>query len=177
MILTSIVTIREAADLDTPCWSVLGSLAAAHARYEHSATIIPADWAGRVEELLHTGQIALFAALVAGKPIGYASLTWGVSTWTASPYGHLDCLYVDDAHRNEGIGRRLLDAVIAHTQDLGLGDLQWQTPPWNVAAIRFYRRLGADQQTKERFTLTLDDVFRKKLRAISPGTRQVAKKP
>lgn len=67
----------------------------------------------------------------------------------------MDCLFVRDTHRGGGVGRILMKAALEHTRLHGTTELQWQTPTWNSGAIRFYDRLGAAQQTKRRFTLTV----------------------
>lgn len=130
-----------------------------HARYERSSTVVPADWARRASALITDGRLELFAAVVDDLPVGYATLTVDIGTWSAAAFAHLDCLYVDEAHRGGGLGRQLVDAVIAHAHahahESGAGELRWQTPAWNSDAIRFYERLGAHRQTKERFTLPL----------------------
>ena len=58
-----------------------------------------------------------------------------------------------EGHRDGGVGKLLAHAVIELARERGSGELQWQTPAWNSGAIRFYSRLGARQQSKERFTL------------------------
>jgi len=136
------------------CASVRG-LVEAHARFELSATVLPADWAERMGELVASARLYLFVARIAGNPIGYATMTRDVSTWGAAEYAHLDCLFVTDGQRDAGIGLLLIDAVRGHARSLGIRELQWQTPPWNEGAIRFYTRLGARQETKERFALSL----------------------
>lgn len=130
-------------------------LAVQHARHEQSATVIPRDWADRIANLIHMERLNLFVAMVSGNPVGYAALTSDVETWEASPYGHLDCLYVVEKYRDAGVGRLLMDAVILYAQDQGFDELQWQTPAWNDKAIRFYDRLGGKRQTKQRFALAL----------------------
>ena len=117
--------------------------------------MLPPDWAERATGLVASARLDIFVASAAGDPIGYATMTRDVSTWGGAEYAHLDCLYVAAGHRDAGIGARLIEAVGAHAQSLGLRELQWQTPPWNEGAIRFYNRMGARQQSKERFTLQL----------------------
>ena len=129
------------------------ALAEAHARHERSDIVVPADWATRILDLITTKRLELFVAEVSGTPIGFATLTHDVGTWAAAPYAHLESLYVAEGHRDAGVGRLLADAVIERARERGSGELQWQTPAWNSGAIRFYSRLGARQQSKERFTL------------------------
>lgn len=88
--------------------------------------------------------------------IGYASATIDFSTWSARPYVHLDCLYVREQARARGIGRLLFEAVDRFARAREIRELQWQTPHWNVAAQRFYERLGARGAAKVRFSLVRD---------------------
>lgn len=87
--------------------------------------------------------------------VGYASWSLEASTWQAAEYAHLDCLYLREDERGRGTGRLLLRAVEAEARAAGAGELQWQTPAWNQDAIRFYRRHGAQEAAKARFTLPL----------------------
>jgi ribosomal protein S18 acetylase RimI-like enzyme len=63
---------------------------------------------------------------------------------------------VAEGSRGAGAGARLVAAVAERARARGLTKLQWQTPVWNDAAIRFYGRLGAGRLAKERFTLPLN---------------------
>jgi ribosomal protein S18 acetylase RimI-like enzyme len=130
-------------------------LAVAHARYERTDAVVPPDWAVRAAGLVAAGRLDLLVARTGGVPVGYASVTTDVETWTAAPYAHLNCLFVADGCRDLGVGRLLVSAVIALVRARGIGTLQWQTPAWNTGAVRFYRRLGAEPQAKQRFTLVL----------------------
>ena len=92
----------------------------------------------------------------AGRPIGYATATQDLATWTGLPFLHLDCLFVQDGERGTGVGARLLEAVRDHAIAIGITELQWQTPAWNEGAQRFYTRAGATALPKMRFTLPLN---------------------
>jgi Acetyltransferase (GNAT) family. len=66
----------------------------------------------------------------------------------------MDCLFLRDHARGQGLGALLMDAVVALARELGLSEVQWQTPSWNEGAIRFYgRRIGVRAVDKLRFTL------------------------
>lgn len=47
----------------------------------------------------------------------------------------------------------MISAVIERARQMGLAEMQWQTPAWNSRAIEFYRRLGAKALEKQRFYL------------------------
>ena len=84
---------------------------------------------------------------------GYLTATCEFSTWQARPFLHMDCLYLRATARNQGLGARLMEALCDHARKAGVGQLQWQTPEWNRAAARFYRRQGARELRKRRFLL------------------------
>lgn len=126
-----------------------------HIAYELSDAVIPDDWEQVAAHQVLAGNVVIFAARIDGLTVGYASMTSDVATWTGERFGHLDCLYVDEARRGAGFGRLLLHAVVSDARARGYRELQWQTPEWNSVAIRFYERSGAARRPKERFTLIL----------------------
>ena len=87
--------------------------------------------------------------------LGYATATIDFSTWRARAFMHLDCLYVRERARGRNVGSALLVAVCERARDVGIDELQWQTPDWNLDAQRFYRRHGAMPSDKVRFILSL----------------------
>lgn len=132
------------------------ALCRAHAAFEKSATQTPD--ADRLRVALFDSPARLHAWVAVderGELIGYASATVDFSTWSASEFMHLDCLFVMPEYRGQRIGQQLIADVKASARALGLGQLQWQTPDWNVDAQRFYERLGAQPIPKVRYVLTL----------------------
>ncbi|HQT54047.1 GNAT family N-acetyltransferase [Phenylobacterium sp.] len=85
--------------------------------------------------------------------LGYAAASHEYSAWRGREYLHMDCLFVSAAARNHGLGARLVDAVTGFATAQGLEEVQWQTPAWNLDAVRFYERLGAVGDQKVRFSL------------------------
>lgn len=149
------VTVSIAKALTIEECAAIRPLVQAHIEYEQSDVILPDDWAGRTAQLASAGKIIVLVARAEDQSVGYASFTSDVATWKGESFAYLDCLYVSDARRGAGIGRRLIDAAATEASTSGYRELQWQTPTWNIAAIRFYERLGATHQTKQRFTLPL----------------------
>jgi ribosomal protein S18 acetylase RimI-like enzyme len=143
--------LRPAEAADAP---VLAQLCIAHAAYEHIAHN-PEGHAQRLAEALETGGLLIWLGLLEGKAVGYASATHDFSTLAARPFLHLDCLYLEAHARGLGLGGMLVEAVWKHATGQGYDQMQWQTPNWNAAAIRFYDRLGATRLDKQRYTLNL----------------------
>jgi len=128
-----------------------------HARYER-ATLVAAGMAERLARALFAPSPRLHAwvAEAHGELLGYATATVEFSTWQAREFLHMDCLFVREGRRGDGVGVSLLAAVIAAARHTGCAEIQWQTPDWNADAARFYRRAGASEKPKRRFFLQLD---------------------
>jgi GNAT superfamily N-acetyltransferase len=91
-----------------------------------------------------------------GHLVGYATWSREFSTWHAAEYVHMDCLYVRSESRNGGVGALLLQFVGDAAAMMGCSFVEWQTPDWNLDAIRFYDRSGAvrSQKTRYRWNVT-----------------------
>ena len=61
------------------------------------------------------------------------------SSWARTSGIWLEDLFVAEAHRKSGVGRELMGYLRAQTS----GRIEWDVTPGNVAAERFYARLGA----------------------------------
>jgi GNAT superfamily N-acetyltransferase len=136
--------------------SVLLALGAEHAAFEHLPHWAPARAAALASALDgDPPQLHAWIANVGGQDVGYASATLDFSTLDAAVYLHMDCLYVRENWRGHGVGLALWSAVHSHAREHQCAAIQWQTPPWNEDAARFYRRLGATEATKQRYGLPL----------------------
>lgn len=149
----------------------LVELCAEHAAYEDSRY----DSRGKKERLssaLFSASPRLYAWVVEWdrKLVGFATATQEFSTWDAASFLHMDCLYLREEVRSLGIGRLLLREAAGLALKLGCLIMQWQTPAWNLRAINFYQRVGADTKQKIRFYLsgdTLETLAQSDLRSIS----------
>lgn len=81
-----------------------------------------------------------------GQPVAYAIYFKNYSTFRAKPGIYLEDLFVLEAFRNRGIGRRMLAYLASLARDGGYGRLQWQALRWNEGAKRLYERLGAVEE-------------------------------
>ncbi|MGW3950454.1 GNAT family N-acetyltransferase [Streptomyces sp. NPDC004752] len=99
-----------------------------------------------VRWLAEPGSFVLIAQTEAGEDIGYAlvAVTEGPDdTWvTDDRLAEVESLAVLPAHRGSGVGTRLLDAVDAELDRLGIGDLFIAALAQNTEAIRFYEKRG-----------------------------------
>ncbi len=88
-----------------------------------------------------------------GQLTGYTAFSKQYSMWEAMAYYYMDCLYLDASSRGKGIGAALILKIKAIADKDGCKLIQWQTPSFNVRAIRFYQRIGATSREKQRFYL------------------------
>jgi GNAT superfamily N-acetyltransferase len=148
------VTVRGATTSDIPD---LLELIREHAAYERATPPAP-DVADRLSALFFapTPRLHALIAEVDGAVVGYATAGLEIETWQAREFLHMDCLFLREGARGSGVGGLLLDAVRQLAIDLGVDDVQWQTPKWNEGAVRFYDRTGAVKRAKYRYSLALD---------------------
>jgi GNAT superfamily N-acetyltransferase len=135
------VSVRQALVSDLP---VIRRTLEMHAHSE--AAMRRADSA--VDELEDAvfGRHAFVHVTIAERPhasgVSFAGLAmWHrtFSSWARTSGIWLEDLFVVEAHRDLGVGRELMDYLRAQTN----GRIEWDVTPGNIAAERFYARLGA----------------------------------
>ena len=83
-----------------------------------------------------------------GRIIGFATTFIAWYSWIGKSL-YLDDLFVIEAYRGNGLGSRLMDAVIAMAKEKGCKKIKWQVSSWNEKAIDFYKRKGAEIDSTE----------------------------
>jgi GNAT superfamily N-acetyltransferase len=86
-------------------------------------------------------QFEAILAFVDGEPAGLALFHSRFSTWLGRPGMYLEDLYVTEAARGLGVGRRLMARLAAIAVERGWGRIDFQVLDWNPARD-FYHRLG-----------------------------------
>ena len=87
-----------------------------------------------------------FEALLAfldGEPAGFALFHPRFSTWLGRPGVYLEDIFVTEAARGRGVGRRLMARLAAIAVERGWERIDFQVLDWNPAR-EFYRRLGIE---------------------------------
>lgn len=81
-----------------------------------------------------------FVAEAAGKVFGMALYYLRYSTWKG-PMMYLEDLVVTNEWRKRGVGRKLIEKLIATAKEKNLAGVTWQVLDWNEDAIQFYKGL------------------------------------
>lgn len=135
-------TIRPAtaADVDT-----LFDLVRALADYEHLAHAVTGSARQLGEHLFGPRPLAeAILAEIDGRAVGFALYFTTYSTFLTRPGLYLEDIFVRPEHRRLGIGRALIERVMATAAERGCGRMEWSVLEWNTPAIEFYKSLGAD---------------------------------
>jgi GNAT superfamily N-acetyltransferase len=137
--MTPLIEIRNATEDDC---AVLLSLIRALAEFERAPDAVVATEADL--RRYGFGDERHFEAILAfldGEPAGFAAFHSRFSTWLGRPCLYLEDLYVIEAARRHGVGRRLLARLAAIAVERRWGRIDFQVLDWNPAR-RFYERLG-----------------------------------
>jgi GNAT superfamily N-acetyltransferase len=102
-----------------------------------------AEGAARYGRVVSDDAAACFLAVVADEPVGFVSgRLEPPDAFRRVPEAQLGSLFVQPAHRNRGVGERLVDAFLAWARDKGAGSVTVSAFASNDSALRFYQRLG-----------------------------------
>jgi GNAT superfamily N-acetyltransferase len=130
------VSIRRIESGDAPRWHAMWD---AYVRFNgHDPSEIPTryTWARILDPTSAIG--AIVAERDNGGVIAFANYTLHDNTWTSTPVCCLDDLFVDADSRAEGVGRMLIDWLIAEMQAKGWSRLYWITRETNYRARALY---------------------------------------
>lgn len=89
-----------------------------------------------------------------GAVCGFSISLLHEGTWSVAPYCYLEDLFVTESRRGQGIGRALIDDLIALGKRNGWQRLYWHTRGSNAVARKLYDRFTpADGDVRYRLEL------------------------
>jgi GNAT superfamily N-acetyltransferase len=144
-----VITVREAtiSDVDT-IYDLVIAIAKHHNQEEHVVT--------DKDELAKSGfgNNQSFGVLLAefnDEIAGYCSFTWNYSIWLGSSYMNIDDVFVWEKYRGQQAGEKLMLKAKEVCLAKGAARIKWEVERDKHAAIRFYKRLGANIDIKGLF--------------------------
>jgi GNAT superfamily N-acetyltransferase len=136
------LSLRQAELKDVP---TLFSLIQALAEYEKLAHAVTGNVAALQEHLFGSHPyVEAIIAEVEGETAGFALFFSNYSTFLTQPGIYLEDLFVLPEYRRQGIGQEILGYLARLAVERGYGRLEWSVLDWNVDAIAFYQRMGAE---------------------------------
>lgn len=129
------VTIRPLRPDDERAWRDLWQGYLAFYQTALPETVTQTTWDRLVGDTPH---YLGFIAELDGQVVGMATVVIHDYTWSASPAGLLHDLYVTPDVRGSGVGRALIDHVIALGRAEGWARVYWMTHTDNATARRLY---------------------------------------
>ena len=161
------VALREATADDAATIATLVRWLARATGEEHKVLSAPDDFARH-----GFGSAPAFRALLAerdGEAIGLALWFYNFSSWRGELGAYLQDIYVDEAARGTGLGRRLLAATAQRAQADGATHLRLSVAADNEGARAFYEHLGFTYRDDECIYQVADAGF-DALASLAPDT-------
>jgi len=83
-----------------------------------------------------------------GEAIGIAIYFYSYSTWLAKSGLYLEDLYISQAFRGQGAGKKLLKHIANIALDNDCARFEWRCLDWNQPSRDFYESVGAVAQSE-----------------------------
>ena len=129
------LTIRDALPGDEPAWRDLWGRYLAFYGVTLAPAITANTWANLMDPAAPLkGRIACLD----GQPVGFAMNLHHPSSWVLGEDCYLEDLFVADTARGRGIGRALIDDLVALARSKGWQRLYWHTKQDNARARALY---------------------------------------
>jgi GNAT superfamily N-acetyltransferase len=127
--------IRNVTAADEAAWRGLWGQYLTFYKVELAEDVTAHTWARILDP---SSRVSMRVAEVDGVLAGFAIHHFHDSTWVKTPDCYLEDLFLDASFRGRGIGRALIDDLIAITKANGWSRLYWHTDQGNATARKLY---------------------------------------
>lgn len=108
----------------------------------------------RITQTVRSSQSAIFVAKDKGKIVGTATILFCRSL-SGGLHGFIEDVVVDEAYRGKGIGKALMEKLIACAQKKGAHHINLTSRPERDVANRLYQTLGFKRRETNMYRLRL----------------------
>jgi len=127
--------IRDAQPQDQADWLKLWSDYLAFYNVDLAEEVTAHTWARVMDP---DSRLSMRLAVLDGQTVGFAIHHFHDSTWVKTPDCYLEDLFIDETIRGKGVGRALIDDLIAISKEKGWSRLYWHTDENNQLARKLY---------------------------------------
>jgi GNAT superfamily N-acetyltransferase len=85
----------------------------------------------------------IFIGYIGNSAVCFALIFTNFSTFLGKPGIYLEDLFVKEAYRGKGYGKKMLQYLARLAVERNCGRLEWAVLDWNKPAITFYKSIGA----------------------------------
>lgn len=146
----STVLIRDTSTRDEDDWRRLWNGYNAFYETQVPPEVTARTWQRIVD--LHSPILSRMAE-VEGRACGFSLSVLHEGTWVLTPVCYLEDLFVDPAHRGQGVGRALIQDLVDRGRQLGWSRLYWHTRQDNPARRLYDEFVAADDFVRYRLVL------------------------
>lgn len=129
------ILIRDAEPSDEAAWKKLWANYLAFYKVTLADDVTDHTWSRILDP---ASRVAMRVAQVDGQMAGFAIHHFHDSTWVKTPDCYLEDLFLDEKFRGRGIGRALMEDLVALSQKNGWSRLYWHTDEGNETARKLY---------------------------------------
>lgn len=145
------VEIRDLTEADVAAWRQLWDQYLIFYKVDLEAAVTAHTWARLMDD---AAPLKGRVAVEAGQMLGFALHLHHSSTWVMGDDCYLEDLFVADAARGKGVGRALINDLMALARAKGWRRLYWHTDEGNARARALYDQfVPSDGHVRYRLTL------------------------
>lgn len=109
------------------------------------------------ERILGDKTAEVLGAFDGGQLIGFAVFFDLPELITGLRIGQMDDIYVHPDHRNQGIGRRIIETLVTEGHSRGWLHLRWIVPGKNTPAVALYEKI-AEPDHRKSYVIPIDRI-------------------
>ena len=146
------ISIRDLHHGDRSSWEPLWAGYLEFYRTELPPETTDATWQRLVDD---DAPLHALAAVDGDDLLGFAHYLLHPTTWTTQPSCYLEDLFVASSTRGTGVGRLLIEALVARGRERNWSGIHWLTAADNATAMLLYDRI-ATKTTWVRYEIDLN---------------------
>ena len=114
-------------------------------QFQHNMDTVTATEESLKKWVFEEGKAEALFALDGDKEIGFVLCNHSFSAHQGKPALFLECFFIEEEYRGQGIGAALIRKVAQTCIERGWVRVECNSPDWNAASVKFYNHLGFEE--------------------------------